>query len=68
MASFKAITLMIIFSVAAFYAINAVGLAANHADPLWALGGAVVILVALIVNVWIYLAVAGEAPFKWFKE
>lgn len=68
MASFKAIVVMIIFSAAVAYGMNAVGLSENFRDPLHALAGAVVLLVALIVNVTLYLKIAGETPFKWFND
>ncbi len=68
MASFKAVVVMLIFSAAVAFGMNATGLAANHQDPLYALAGAVVLLVALIVNVTLYLKIAGEAPFRWFKD
>ncbi len=68
MASFKAIVVMIIFSAAVVYGMNIVGLSDNFRDPLQALAGAVVLLVALIVNVILYLKIAGEEPFKWFKD
>lgn len=68
MASLKAIIAMAIFSAAVFFGMNAVGLQDKHNDPLFALAGAVVLLVALIINVTLYLKIAGEAPFKWFND
>lgn len=68
MASFKAVIVMLIFSAAVFFGMNEVGLTEHHSNPVWALGGAVALLVALVINVWFYLKIAGEEPFKWFKE
>lgn len=68
MYSFRAIIVMLIFSAAVYYGMGMLGLTAAHSDPLMALAGAVVLLVALVINVWIYLKLAGEHPFKWFKE
>ena len=68
MASFKAIIAMIIFSAAVVFGMNAVGLTENFRDPLYALAGGVVLLVALVINVTLYLKIAGEAPFKWFND
>lgn len=68
MASFKAIVVMLIFTAAVVYGMNISGLTATHSDPLMALAGAVVLLVALIVNVTLYLKIAGEAPFQWFND
>ncbi len=68
MASLKAIFLMIVFSAAVAFGMNALGLTEHFREPAYSLAGAVVLLVALIVNVWLYLKIAGETPFKWFKE
>lgn len=68
MASLKAIAAMAIFSVVVFFGMNAVGLNDKHSDPLFALLGAVILLIALIINVTLYLKIAGEAPFKWFND
>lgn len=68
MASFKAVVVMLMFSGAVVFGMNAAGLSENFRDPLMALAGAVVLLVALIVNVTIYLKIAGESPFKWFND
>lgn len=68
MASLKAIISMIIFSAVVAFGMNAVGLSANFREPAQALLGAVVLLVALIINVTLYLKIAGETPFKWFND
>jgi hypothetical protein len=68
MASFKAIVVMLIFSAAVMYGMNITGLDQNFRDPAMGLLGGVVLLVALIINVTLYLKIAGEAPFKWFKD
>lgn len=68
MASLKAIAAMAIFSIVVFFGMNAVGLTDKHSDPLFAFIGALVLLVALVVNVSLYLKIAGEAPFKWFND
>lgn len=68
MASFKAIVVMLIFSAAVMFGMQQLGLSENFRDPVLGMVGAVVLLVALIVNVTIYLKVAGEAPFRWFND
>lgn len=68
MSSLKAIALMVVVTGLVVLGINAVGLDENFRNPLYALITALILLVTLVVNVWIYLAVAGEAPFKWFRE
>jgi len=68
MASFKAIVVMLIFSAAVIYGMEMSGLNDSYRDPVMSIAAAVVLLIALIVNVSIYLKVAGEAPFRWFKD
>ena len=68
MASLKAVIAMAIFSAVVFFGMNAIGLHDKHSDPLFALAGAIVLLVALVINVTLFLKIAGEAPFKWFND
>ncbi len=68
MASFKAIIVMLIFSAAVIYGMEMTGLNEGFRDPVMALVSAVILLAALIINVAIYLKVAGEAPFRWFNN
>lgn len=37
----------------------------HHRDPLWALGSALGFIVLVIVDVWLFFAVAKDDPFKW---
>ena len=68
MASFKAIITMIVFSAAVAFGMHLVGLSENFRDTIQALICAVVLLVALIINVTLYLKIAGETPFRWFHD
>jgi len=68
MASFEAIITMIIFSAAVAFGMYMTGLSENFREPVHALAGAVVLLVALIINVTLYLKIAGETPFRWFHD
>ena len=68
MVSLKAWAVMGIFSLFGAWVMTQVGFVENHRDPLWALGGAVVLLVILVANFLIYFWVAKEEPWKWFKE
>ena len=38
---------------------------AHHTDPLWALGTAIVFLVVLLIDVWMFFAIAGEEAYRW---
>lgn len=68
MASFKAVIAMLVFSALVYLGMDMAGLSETHQDPAHALAGALVLLAALIVNVTLYLKIAGEAPFRWFRD
>ncbi len=53
------------FTGAIGYILNAFGVGDHHTDPLWALGTAVVFLIVLLIDVWMFFAIAGEEAYKW---
>ncbi|NKC15539.1 MAG: hypothetical protein GKR94_26085 [Gammaproteobacteria bacterium] len=68
MASIKALAIMVAWSAIAAWAMSAIGFADNYREIIWAIGGAIALLVILMVNVWIYFVVAKDEPWKWFKN
>ena len=54
-----------VFTGAIGYILNAIGVGDHHTDPLWALGTAVVFLIVLLIDVWMFFAIAGEEAYKW---
>ena len=67
MATLKALIVMTLWTVAVVGGMYVFRFGDHHSDPLWAIGGAVLLLVVLIVNVWIFFVIAKEEPWKWFK-
>jgi len=68
MASLKALVPMIFWTILAVLFMNTVGFSENFREPLWAVGGAIILLVTIIVNVWLYFAIAKDEPWKWIKN
>ena len=67
MRSYIAILAMIAWSAAVAAVMYAIGFADHMHDLLWSLGAAVVLLIGLVGNVWIFLAIVKEQPWEWFK-
>lgn len=68
MPSLKALTIMVVWTAIAVWLINSLGFADHFRDPLWTLGGGILLLVLLISNVWIYFLIAKDEPWKWMKQ
>ena len=66
--TFKAFFVMALWTIVSVGAMYLIGFGNHHSEPLWAIGGAILLLIILIVNVWIFFAVAKEEPWKWFKS
>jgi hypothetical protein len=59
-----------LLSIAAFTAVVgailvAIGVGEHHTDPLWAVATSIVFLVTLLIDVWMFFAIAGEDAYKW---
>ena len=64
----KALAIMALWTVAMISILNFIGFQHHYSNPLWALGGALMLVVTLIGNVWIFIGVAKEEPWAWFKD
>lgn len=42
-----------------------VGVGEHHFEPLWALGTSIIFLVVLLIDVWMFFAIAGEEAYRW---
>tara|TARA_R110002096_G_scaffold41901_10_gene113013 strand:- start:2841 stop:3044 length:204 start_codon:yes stop_codon:yes gene_type:complete len=65
-------TLAALFSIALFtslvgFALVLSGIETHHQHPLWAFGTALVFLVTLLIDVWMFFAIAGEEAYQWEK-
>ncbi len=65
-------TFTALLSIAAFTAIVGFGLVAlgveqHHTNPIWAIGTSIVFLITLLIDVWMFFAIAGEEAYQWEK-
>ena len=78
MKSFIAFLIMIVWSALIYTVMNLIGLDGQiwnrdiH-DSIWSylglnLGAAIMLLIGLIGNVWIYFLVVGNQPWEWHKK
>jgi len=65
MTSFKAFLAVLVFTALCGYGLVGLGVGGHHTDPVWALGTSVAFLTILIVDVWLFFAIAKDEPFRW---
>jgi hypothetical protein len=63
-------TPLAILSIAIFtgivgYILYALGAGDHHLEPLWALGTSIIFLTVLLIDVWMFFAIAGEEAYRW---
>ena len=51
-------------SIVGFILVKA-GVEAHHTEPLWAIGTGIVFLITLLIDVWMFFAIAGEEAYQW---
>lgn len=64
----KALAVMALWTVATVSLFNFIGFPDHYDKPLWSIGGALMLVIILIGNVWIFIGVAKEEPWAWFKD
>ncbi len=64
----KALGIMALFTIAMISIFNFIGFQNHYDEFFWALGGALFLVVTLIGNVWLFIGVAQEEPWAWFKD
>ncbi len=67
MRTLQALGVMALWTIAIFAIINFVGFNEHYREPLWALGAAVLFVIMLVGNFWIFFASAKEEPWEWYK-
>lgn len=65
-------TFSALLSIAAFTAVVGavlvmLGVEQHHTNPVWAVGTAIVFLITLLIDVWMFFAIAGEEAYQWEK-
>ena len=54
-----------IFTGIVGFVLYSIGVGDHHSDPLWALGTSIVFLAVLLIDVWMFFAIAGEEAYQW---
>ena len=67
MKTFTALIAIAIFTSLVGIVLVQLGVEAHHSNPLWALGTSIVFLVTLLIDVWMFFAIAGEEAYQWEK-
>ncbi len=68
MRTFQALVVMALWTAVFVGILNFFGFNDNFREPLWALGGAVLLIVMLVGNFWLFFAIAKEEPWDWEKS
>ena len=64
----KALGIMALFTIAMISIFNFIGFPKHYDELLWALGGALFLVVTLVGNVWLFIGISQEEPWAWFKD
>ncbi len=54
-----------IFTGVVGFILYMIGVGDHHFEPLWALGTSIIFLIVLLIDVWMFFAIAGEEAYKW---
>jgi hypothetical protein len=65
MATYKALFFVLLFTAASGWGLVQLGVGDHHTDPLWALGTSISFIMILLINVWMFFAIAKDEPFRW---
>ena len=47
------------------YGCNLLDIGSHHHEILWALGSSIAFLISLLIDVWLFFAIAGEEAYQW---
>lgn len=67
MRTIQALVVMALWTAVFAGILEFAGFSDNHSEPLWSLGGAVLFVIMLVGNFWIFFAIAKEEPWEWQK-
>jgi hydrogenase-4 membrane subunit HyfE len=62
-----AILCIAVFTSIVGFVLYQLGVGDMHNNVVWALGTSVIFLVTLLINVWMFFAIAGEEAYSWEK-
>jgi hypothetical protein len=64
----QALGVMALWNIAIIGLLNFVNFDEHYREPLWALGAALILIIMIIGNFWIFFAIAKEEPWDWVKN
>ena len=67
MKTFSALLAIALFTSLVGVVLVALGVEQHHTNPIWAIGTSIIFLVTLLIDVWMFFAIAGEEAFEWEK-
>lgn len=53
------------FTYGAYLILNMIGIGEHHTDIVWALASSIAFLSILLIDVWMFFAIAGEEAYRW---
>ena len=60
-----ALVVIIMFTYLVYYLLESIGVNAHHDNIVWALMTSIAFLVTLLIDVYLFFAIAKEDAFKW---
>ena len=67
MKTFSALVAIAAFTSLVGVVLVMLGVEQHHTNPIWAIGTAIVFLITLLIDVWMFFAIAGEEAYQWEK-
>jgi len=67
MKTFSALIAIAVFTSLVGAVLVMIGVEQHHTNPIWAIGTAIVFLITLLIDVWMFFAIAGEEAYEWEK-
>jgi len=67
MKTFTALLAIASFTALVGFVLVMVGVEQHHTNPIWAIGTAIIFLITLLIDVWMFFAIAGEEAYIWEK-
>ena len=68
MKSIKAILIMIVWTALSLAGLYYLGALDNYRNPLWIIPIGIALLGIHMINMYLYFALAGKAPYEWQKK
>ncbi|MDW3096145.1 MAG: hypothetical protein R8G33_10770 [Gammaproteobacteria bacterium] len=67
MKTFSALIAIALFTSVVGIALVSLGIEQHHTNPIWAIGTSIIFLITLLIDVWMFFAIAGEEAYQWEK-